>query len=96
MTQPLTVIATITAQPGAEVAVRQALEQVVPPSRAETACRRYELHVDNTDPGKFVMLEEWDSQAALTEHEATPHFQALGAAIGGRAAVRIEKFTKIA
>lgn len=96
MTQSLTVVATITAQPGAEAAVRQALERIVPPSRAETACRRYELHVDNSVPGKFVMLEEWDSQAALTEHEATPHFQALVAAIGGRADVRIEKLTKLA
>jgi quinol monooxygenase YgiN len=96
VTQPLTVVATITAQPGAESAVRQALEQVVPPSRAEAGCQRYELHVDNSAPAKFVMLEEWDSQAALTEHEATPHFQALVAAIGGQAEVRIEKLTKLA
>jgi quinol monooxygenase YgiN len=96
MTALLTVVATITASPGAEAAVREALEQVVPPSRAEAACRRYELHVDHSAPAKFVMLEEWDSQAALTEHEATPHFLALVAAIGGQAEVRVEKLTKLA
>lgn len=96
MTQPLIVIATIIAQPGKEDAVRSALEQVVPPSRAEAGCSRYELHVDNTAPGKFVMLEEWSGQAALTEHEATPHFQALAAAVNGVAKVYIEKLTKLA
>lgn len=95
MTQPLIVIATIIAQPGKEDAVRSALEQVVPPSRAEAACRRYELHVDNTAPGKFVMLEEWTGEAALKEHEATPHFQALAAAIGDAAKVYIEKLTRL-
>ncbi|GGX85736.1 antibiotic biosynthesis monooxygenase [Massilia dura] len=96
MTQLLTVIATITAKPGAEAVVRQALEQVVPPSRAEAGCRRYELHVDNSAPEKFVMLEEWTGAAALAEHEATQHFLALAAAIGGQADVRIKKLTKLA
>ena len=96
MTQPLIVIATIIAQPGHEAAVRAALEQVVPPSRAEAGCSRYELHVDNTAPGKFVMLEEWSGEAALKEHEATPHFQALAKAVNSVAKIYIEKLTKLA
>ncbi|TWI62174.1 quinol monooxygenase YgiN [Pseudoduganella lurida] len=96
MTQLLTVVATITARPGQEAAVRQALETVVPGSRAEAGCRRYELHVDNEQPGRFVMLEEWDSAAALAEHEATDHFKALGAAVRGLVDIRIDKLTKIA
>lgn len=96
MSTPLTVVATIIAQPGHEAAVRGALEQVVPPSRAEAGCHRYELHVDNGAPGKFVMLEEWSGEAALKEHEATPHFQALAAAIGKVAQISIDKLTKLA
>ncbi|MBB3224315.1 putative quinol monooxygenase [Pseudoduganella umbonata] len=96
MTQPLIVVATITAHAGHEAAVRSALEQVVPPSRAEADCRRYELHVDNAAPNRFVMLEEWTGQPALTEHEATPHFKALAAAIGGVASIEIAKLTKLA
>ena len=96
MTQPLIVVATITAHPGHEAAVRGALEQVVPPSRAEAGCHRYELHVDNSAPAKFVMLEEWSGEAALKEHEATPHFRALAAAIGGVADISIDKLTKLA
>ncbi|WP_338765509.1 putative quinol monooxygenase [Massilia sp. METH4] len=96
MTQPLTVVATITAHPGEEAAVRAALEQVVPPSRAEAGCLRYELHVDNAEPAKFVMLEEWTGEAALKEHEATAHFLALVAAIGKAADIKVDKLTKLA
>lgn len=92
----LVVVATIVAKPGHEATVRQALEQVVPPSRAEAACRRYELHVDNAAPASFTMLEEWDSAAALQEHEGTAHFQALVAAVGGKADIVISQLTKIA
>ncbi|WBS01643.1 putative quinol monooxygenase [Pseudoduganella sp. SL102] len=96
MTQALIVVATITAHAGHEAAVRSALEQVVPPSRAEADCRRYELHVDNAAPNRFVMLEEWTSDAAHKEHEATPHFKTLAAAIGGVASIEIAKLTKLA
>jgi quinol monooxygenase YgiN len=96
VSQPLIVVATIIAQPGHEAAVRAALEQVVAPSRAEAGCRRYELHVDNSAPGKFVMLEEWTSAEALAEHEATPHFGALVAAIGKLAQISVDKLTKLA
>ena len=81
----LIVVATIDAQPQPLDAVRAALEAVVAPSRAESACLRYELHVDNKIPTRFIMLEEWTDHAALTAHYATPHFLALVAATEGKA-----------
>jgi quinol monooxygenase YgiN len=96
MSTLLTVIATITAKPGQEATVRQALERLVPPSRAEAGCHRYELHLDNAVAGRFVMLEEWDSAQALAEHEATDHFRALGPAVAGLVDVQIDKLTKLA
>lgn len=92
----LIVVATIIAHPGQQETVRAALEQVVPPSRAETGCLRYELHVDNSDAARFVMLEEWTGAEALAAHEATPHFLTLVAAIGGKAEIRVDKLTKVA
>ncbi|WP_215404388.1 putative quinol monooxygenase [Janthinobacterium sp. JC611] len=80
----LIVVATIDAQADHIDAVRAALEAVVPPSRAESGCLRYELHLDNKTPTRFVMLEEWADKAALTAHEATPHFLALVAATDGK------------
>lgn len=91
----LIVVATITAKEGNEVVVREALETVVPASRAEAGCLRYDLHVDLGNHASFIMLEAWRDQAALTEHEATPHFQALVNTIGGKADVQILKLNQV-
>ena len=80
----LIVVATIDAQADHIDAVRAALEAVVPPSRTESGCLRYELHLDNKIPPRFIMLEEWTDKAALTAHYATPHFKALVAAVGDK------------
>jgi quinol monooxygenase YgiN len=91
----LIVVATITAKEGNEVLVREALESVVPPSRAEAGCLRYDLHVDLGNHASFVMLEAWRDDAALAEHEATAHFQQLVATIGGKADVQILKLNQL-
>ena len=91
----LIVVATITAQPGQEATVRAALERVVPHSRAEAGCLRYDLHGDVADPARFVMLEAWKDAAALAEHEATPHFQELVASIGGKATIAVAKLNQL-
>lgn len=90
----LIVVATLTAKPGHEAAVQAALEKMVPPSRAEAACSRYELHIDVEHAGRFVMIETWRDQAALTAHEATPHFLQLVQDIAGKADVQVLKLDK--
>lgn len=35
------------------------------------------------DPNDLLVLEEWESQAALDAHMAAPHFQAFLERIGG-------------
>ncbi len=91
----LIIVATITARDGNQALVRAALEAIVPPSRAEEGCIRYDLHVDLGDHASFIMLEAWRDQAALDAHEATPHFQALLQAVGGKADVRIVKLNQV-
>ncbi|MBV7535889.1 antibiotic biosynthesis monooxygenase [Duganella sp. sic0402] len=91
----LIVVATITAKEGNEVVVREALQKIVPLSRAEAGCIRYDLHVDLGNHASFVMLEAWRDQAVLTAHEATPHFQELVATIGGKADVQIIKLNQV-
>lgn len=81
---PLSVVASISAKPEFRVAVRQALEAVVPPSRAEPGCLQYDLHVARDNPDGFVMIERWSDDATLDRHMATPHFAALGAALDGK------------
>lgn len=91
----LLVVATITAKEGNEALVRAALERVVPPSRAEAGCLRYDLTVDLGNHASFVMLEAWRDAEALAAHEATPHFLALVDAIGGKADVQIVKLNQV-
>jgi quinol monooxygenase YgiN len=91
----LIVVATITAKQGNEVLVREALERVVPLSRAEAGCLRYDLHVDLGNHASFIMLETWRDQAVLTEHEGSAHFQDLVKAIGGKAEIQILKLNQV-
>jgi quinol monooxygenase YgiN len=92
----LIIVATIDAHAGQEALVRAELEKIVAPSRAEAGCVRYELHADHAAPGRFVMLEEWRGEEAFRFHEGTPHFQALVAAVGGKADIALRKLAKIA
>ena len=96
MTQALVIVATIVAHAGHEATVKAALEQVVPPSRAEAGCARYELHQDVANSARFVMLEEWRDAEAIDVHGKTAHFQALVKAIGGSADINITTHKKIA
>jgi len=95
MSQTLVVVATLTAKPGHGATLKAALEKVVPPSRAEAGCLRYDLHADNDNSELFVMLEEWRDATALKEHEATPHFLTLVAAVGDIVEIQIRKLTQI-
>jgi quinol monooxygenase YgiN len=92
MTAPLVCIASIVARPGHETQVRAALLAMLPPTRAETGCLRYELNGVRADPARFVMVEQWQDQAAFDAHCASPHFKALAAQIGPIAALDIQLF----
>ncbi len=96
MNNLLCVVATIIAKPGHENTVREALELVVPASRLEDGCLRYDLHLNNAVPGHFVMLEEWSGTDALTRHESSPHFQALAQSVKAITTIELTKMTRIA
>jgi quinol monooxygenase YgiN len=78
---PLQVVATITARPGSEDVVRDALTELVSASRTEEGCMVYELFQSAADPTVFVALETWRSEDDLNAHAQSPHMQqALAAA----------------
>lgn len=76
--------ATVKALPGQEAIVRQALLELVGPSRSELGCLCYNLHESKDEAGSFVFYEQWASQAAFDAHVETPHFCGLDAKIEGR------------
>jgi quinol monooxygenase YgiN len=73
----LTVVATFHARPGKEVELRAALIGLVAPTRKESGCVNYDLHVSTEDPAKFLFHENWTTQTALDAHLKMPHIQTL-------------------
>lgn len=75
MTSRVKTIAMLTARPGKADALRDLLEQLVEPSRAEPGSLRYDLWADPDRPSRFVLDELYVDHAAVEAHHATPHFQ---------------------
>ncbi|KAA2214282.1 putative quinol monooxygenase [Teichococcus oryzae] len=73
----LHVIAEFTARPGQEEALRQALEEVLAPTRAEDGCHEYTLLGDAARPGHLILRETWRDDAALDAHFGQPHMKRL-------------------
>ena len=74
---PLVTIAKLHARRGREADARAALHEAQVGTHTEPGCRLYALHVDESDPGAFVMVEGWDSDAAMEAHLAAPYLQEL-------------------
>lgn len=76
------VVALISAKPGSEELVQQALTELVTPTRSEEGCLAYYLSVSQADPTVFVTVERWRSQADLDAHLQTEHIAKAFAAAG--------------
>jgi quinol monooxygenase YgiN len=84
------VIAIITTKPGQRAAVLELFQANVPAVRAEKGCIEYEATIDvapelsfQTPFGAdiFVVVEKWESPAALQAHLAAPHMATYGAKV---------------
>lgn len=82
------VIAIITTKPGQRETVLQAFRANVPNVHAEQGCIEYEATVDASPalkfqtpmgPDTFLVVEKWESTAALETHLAAPHMAAYSA-----------------
>jgi quinol monooxygenase YgiN len=52
-------------------------------SRKEAGCAVYDISRDLDSPDHFVVYEIWHDLPALEKHLATPHFNAVAAALDG-------------
>lgn len=93
--QELIVVATLTAKAGHEAVVKAALERIVPPTRAEDGCIRYDPHFDLEQPGRYVIVEAWRDAESHALHLATPHFLELVKTVDGLAEVQILKLNQM-
>lgn len=75
MSEMILVVA-LKAKAGKEDELRRDLSALVEPSRREEGNIRYDLFEDQSDPGRFVFVEEWASEQTRTQHhEHGPHIQ---------------------
>ncbi|HEX5070262.1 MAG TPA: putative quinol monooxygenase [Vicinamibacterales bacterium] len=77
------VVARHFAKPGKVSDVRDILERLIPLSRAEAGCLKYELFQNTSDPADFTFLETFASDAALAIHAAAPYIVNLPAQMAG-------------
>src|SRR5271163_434580 len=70
------VIARSVARRGKETQLRELLRGMLVPTRAESGCKLYELY-ESDSTGRFYFYETWESQSALDQHAASPHFKHL-------------------
>ena len=75
------VIARSVARKGREDQLRELLWGMLALTRVEAGCKLYELY-ESSSKGRFYFYEIWESQAALDQHAASPHFQHLEQSIG--------------
>ncbi|MBS0344177.1 MAG: antibiotic biosynthesis monooxygenase [Proteobacteria bacterium] len=92
------VVAVITAKPGQRATVLEAFQANVPAVLAEQGCIEYQATIDakGLPPSKgsvgddtFVVIEKWESLAALQAHGVAPHMQAYGAKVKDLLASRV-------
>ena len=77
----VSVIARSVARRGSESQLRELLWGMLAPTRAESGCKLYELY-ESDAKGRFYFYETWESQAALDQHAASPHFKHLEQTVG--------------
>ena len=80
------VVAVITAKPGSEDVVRDALAGLVGPTRDEAGCHTYDLSESTSSPGTFITVEEWNDPSDLDQHMASDHIKAALGVLGSELA----------
>lgn len=92
------VIAVITARPGQRDAILEVFRANRPTVLAEQGCIEYDAAVDAEGagaiqtpygPDTFLVIEKWESMAALKAHGAAPHMAAYGATVKALVANRV-------
>ena len=67
--------------PGAEDAFLEASRKNASSSRDEEGCTRFEVVQQIEDPTRFMLIEGWVSEDAVTTHRATAHYAAWREAV---------------
>ena len=79
----LTVIAHITAKDDSIALVKAELEKLIPATRSEEGCIRYDLFQDNEKPTHFMFHESWATRELWQIHMENQHLKDFSASTEG-------------
>ena len=79
----LTVIAHIKAKVDSIALVKAELEKLIPATRSEEGCVRYDLFQDNEKPTHFMFHESWATRELWQIHMENQHLKDFPAATEG-------------
>ncbi|MCB8823271.1 putative quinol monooxygenase [Microvirga rosea] len=74
---PVRKIVRIYAKAGSEGTMRAALRDLQDATRREDGCREFTFFQSLSEPGAFLLMEDFDNVTALNRHMALPHTQAF-------------------
>ena len=87
----LVVIATVKAKAGKEKELAEVLKGFLAPTRKESGCIQYDLHIEKNERTAFAFYERWVDDTALDAHLKTPHitsgFAAMASLVEGPATI---------
>jgi quinol monooxygenase YgiN len=82
MSNPVKIVAILTAKPGKADELKALLDGMIAPSRAEPGNLRYDLWREQAEPRRFVLDELYAGNEAVAAHRAAPHFKDYAAKVG--------------
>lgn len=71
------VVAKFDLKPGELDKAMELSRELIASTRKEVGCGHYDLAASPDNPNLLVILEAWESQAALDAHSVTEHFTRL-------------------
>lgn len=71
------IIAKLTARPGKEKQLVDAITGLTKTTREEKGCITYIPHVVETNAAEIIIFEQYVDEAALQFHAQSPHFKAV-------------------
>jgi quinol monooxygenase YgiN len=61
----------------------EVMQHFMQASRVEAGCLSFDCYEDTAQPNYFIVLETWDDEASLKQHEHSEHLAQFKAVIGG-------------
>ncbi|MDJ0785446.1 MAG: putative quinol monooxygenase [Myxococcota bacterium] len=79
----LVIAGSVSIDPANREAAIEAAKEVMAATQKEAGCISYTFTADLSDPGRFLIFEEWESADALRSHFTQPHMAVFQKAMGG-------------